>query len=227
MNPVTVGSFAAAARAATGVAVVIDVFRAFTTAAVALANGAQRIVMVDDLEQALALRAQGLGSRCMGERSGLRPPGFDFGNSPAEIAGLRFDGETLIQTTSNGTRGVVAAASARHIYAGALVSAEATVRAIRALGPLPVALVAMGDHDHERADEDELCALYLRSRLAGRSPDRAALSRIVATMALRADGQRLDDADVAACVAVDRVPFAVRVRPLDGFLVATAESPPA
>ena len=47
---ISVGSFAAAARAATGVAVVIDVFRAFTTAAIALANGARRIVMVDDLD---------------------------------------------------------------------------------------------------------------------------------------------------------------------------------
>ena len=224
---VTVGSFAAAARAATGIAVVIDVFRAFTTAAIALANGARRIVMVDDLDEALALRASGLGSRCLGERGGLRPPGFDFGNSPAEIGGIRFDGETLIQTTSNGTRGVVAAAGARHVYAGALVSAEATVRAIRALGPLPVALVAMGDHDRERADEDELCALYLRSRLAGRAPDRDALARIVATMALRADGVRLDEADVAACIAVDRVPFAVRVSAEGGLLFATAETPPA
>ena len=108
-DEIAVGSFSGAARAATGVVVIIDVFRAFTTAAVALANGAARIIMVDDLDTALSLRQQGVGRICMGERQGIKPAGFDFGNSPAEISGVRFDGETLIQTTTNGTRGIVAA----------------------------------------------------------------------------------------------------------------------
>ncbi|BBK44007.1 hypothetical protein STVA_40270 [Allostella vacuolata] len=221
---VTIGSFAAAARQAAGIVVVIDVFRAFTTAAVALGNGARRIVMVDDLDQALALRDQGLGSRCMGERGGIRPAGFDFGNSPAEIREVRFDGETLIQTTSNGTRGVVLASGASRIYAGSFVSAEATVQAIRASGEGRVSLVAMGDHDRTQADEDEVCALYLRSRLAGRQPDRAAAAALVATMALRADTVALSPADVACCLAVDSVPFAIRVERQDGYLIAVAET---
>ena len=53
-SDVIVGSLEQAARGATGTAVVIDVFRAFTTAAVALVNGAEKIVMVGDLDQALA-----------------------------------------------------------------------------------------------------------------------------------------------------------------------------
>lgn len=220
---VTIGSFSGAALSAAGTVVIIDVFRAFTTGAIALANGARRIVMVDDLEQALALRAQGVGRYCTGERGGIRPEGFDFGNSPAEIAGRRFDGETLIQTTSNGTRGVLLATGASRIYAGSLVSAEATVRAIRTAGDGPVSLVAMGDKDRERADEDEICALYLRSRLAGRHPDREALRTLVGTMALRADSIRLSPADVEACLDIDRVPFAIRVEAWNGLQVATAE----
>lgn len=224
---VTIGSFAGAARGAAGIVVVIDVFRAFTTAAIALANGAARIVVVDDLDQALALRARGIGRYCMGERRGIRPAGFDFGNSPAELLGLRFDGETLIQTTSNGTRGVLQATGAGRIYAGSFVSAEATVQAILAAGPGPVSLVAMGEEHGERADEDEICALYLRSRLAGRHPDRDALQALIGTMALRADGEKLSPADVDCCLDIDRVPFAIRVEADDGLHVATAEYQPA
>lgn len=61
-------------------------FRAFTTAAVALARGAQKIILTAEPEEALALRAAGLGELCMGEVGGVRPPGFDFGNSPFEPA---------------------------------------------------------------------------------------------------------------------------------------------
>ncbi|MBI1407634.1 MAG: 2-phosphosulfolactate phosphatase [Caulobacter sp.] len=204
-------------------AVIIDVFRAFTTAAVALSNGAERIVMVGDLDEALALRESGLGRYCMGERRGVRPDRFDFGNSPAEIAGRRFDGETLIQTTSNGTRGILAASRAARVYAGALVTAEATVRAVRSGAAAEVALVAMGEKDWVRTEEDDLCALYLRARLLGRSPDREALRRLVETMSSRSDTATLSREDMDACLAIDAFGFAVRVRTVGGLQIATAE----
>ena len=94
------------AASALGAVVIIDVFRAFTTAAVALSRGARRIIMVDTLEKALALRSAGLGDCCLGERHGARPAGFHFGNSPAELARADIAGKTLIQTTSNGTAGL-------------------------------------------------------------------------------------------------------------------------
>jgi 2-phosphosulfolactate phosphatase len=72
------------AQRAAGAVAVIDVFRAFTTAAVALAEGAARVIMVGEVEEALQLRAIGRGQICMGEVGGKAPPGFDFGNSPYE-----------------------------------------------------------------------------------------------------------------------------------------------
>ena len=96
--------------------VVVDVYRAFTTAAVALENGATGIIIVDDIAEALALRAAGKGSICIGERNGVMPDGFDFGNSPADIASAQLDGVTLIQTTTNGTRGIKAVSSVPKIY---------------------------------------------------------------------------------------------------------------
>ena len=222
---IIIGSFDATAREATGTAVIIDVFRAFTTAAVALQNGAAQIVMVDDLEQALALRAEGIGTRCLGERGGIAPGGFDFGNSPHEIRDMRFDGETLIQTTTNGTRGILAASQASRVYAGSLVTAAATARAILADPVLPVALVAMGDGGHRRTDEDEICALYLRALLSGHTPDRATLAKLIGTMADLRDTRSLSEEDVAACLNADSMPFAIRVLRENGLCVARAEVP--
>jgi 2-phosphosulfolactate phosphatase len=217
---VVLGSFHADARAARGVAVVIDVFRAFTTAAVAFANGAESIAIVGDLETALDLRARGVGRYCLGERGGLRPDGFDFGNSPVEILDRRFDGETLIQTTSNGTKGLLAASGADAVYAGSLAIADATVEAVRSEPQAEVHFIAMGADDVERAEEDELCALYMRARLAGRRPDVEAIRRVIETTSGRMDSVVLSAADIDFCLTANRYDFAIRVAREDGLTVA-------
>ena len=98
------------AARASGAVAIIDVLRAFTTAAVAFANGAARITMVASVEEALVLRAQGAGQICMGEVGGRPPKSFDFGNSPYELSKVDLAGVDIIQRTSAGTQGVVAAA---------------------------------------------------------------------------------------------------------------------
>jgi len=103
---ISIHSLLEGATRATGTVAVIDVFRAFTTAAaVALANGASSIVMVRTGDEALALREAGIGQICTGEVRGRAPPSFDFGNSPFEISGVDFHGKTIIQRTSAGTQG--------------------------------------------------------------------------------------------------------------------------
>jgi 2-phosphosulfolactate phosphatase len=165
---ISIYSLLEGAERATDTVAVIDVFRAFTTAAVALGNGAAGIVMVRTVEEALALRETGIGQICTGEVYGRAPDGFDFGNSPFEISGVDFHGKTIIQRTSAGTQGIVTASRAERLYAASLVAAEATVRAILSGSPDQVCLVAMGDNGVNRTDEDELCAIHLRNRLAGR-----------------------------------------------------------
>jgi len=80
-------------------------------------------------------------------------------------------GKTIIQRTSAGTQGIVAASRAVRLYAASLVTAEATVRALLSGSPDYVSLVAMGDNGLKRTDEDELCAIHLRNRLEGRLGD--------------------------------------------------------
>ena len=224
---------------ATGIVAVIDVFRAFTTAAVALANGASSIVMVRTVEEALALRDAGIGQICMGEVQGrawrhqppvspLRgeaPDGFDLGNSPFEVSGVDFGGQTIIQRTSAGTQGIVTASGAEWLYAASLVTAEATVRALLSGPPGQVSLVAMGDNGVKRTDEDELCAIHLRNRLEGRPGDPDAIRRLILAggeVARFHDPMRpyLHPEDVDIALDIDRYDFAVRVEFENGRPVA-------
>jgi 2-phosphosulfolactate phosphatase len=220
------------ATRATGTVAIIDVFRAFTTAAVALANGASSIVMVRTVEEALSLRDAGIGQICMGEVQGRAPDGFDFGNSPFEISGVDFGGQTIIQRTSAGTQGIVAAANqADRLYAASLVTAEATVRALLSGPPDQISLVAIGDNGIKRTDEDELCAIHLRNRLEGRLSDADAIRRLILAggeVERFRDPARpyLHPQDVEIALDIDRYDFAVRVGFENGRPVACIETPP-
>jgi 2-phosphosulfolactate phosphatase len=227
---IAIRSLLEGAALADGAVAVIDVFRAFTTAAVALANGAARIVMVETVEEALALRASGIGQICIGEVGGRRPPGFDFGNSPFEVASAELRGTTLLQRTSAGTQGIVAARRAERLYAAALVTARATARALAAGSPGRITLVAMGDNGVARTDEDELCALHLRNLLEGRPGDPASVRGLIAAggeIARFHDPARpyLHPEDAEIALDIDRYDFAVRVEIEDGRPVARLENP--
>jgi 2-phosphosulfolactate phosphatase len=176
---IRIGSLLEGAEQATGAVAIIDVFRAFTTAAVAFANGATSIVMVRSVEEALSLRDSGIVQVCMGEVGGLAPAGFDFGNSPYEILGVDFRGKAIAQRSSAGTQGIVAARGADYLYAASLVTASATARALLSLGTERISLVAMGGNGVRRTDEDELCALHLRNVLEGRAGNAEALRALI------------------------------------------------
>ena len=125
---ITLGSLISGAREARGTAIIIDVFRAFTTAAVAFSRGAREIVLVGTPPEALELRDRGIADLCMGEVRGMRPEGFDFGNSPYELSLANVEGKTLAHSTMAGTVGVTEARGAEEIYLGSLVLAEATAQ---------------------------------------------------------------------------------------------------
>ena len=82
---IRIESLVEGAQRAEGLTVIIDVFRCFTTEAVAFENGAEKIILVAEIEEAFNLRKQGVGDLLMGEVGGKRPEGFDFGNSPFEL----------------------------------------------------------------------------------------------------------------------------------------------
>ncbi|MGA0018836.1 MAG: 2-phosphosulfolactate phosphatase, partial [Steroidobacteraceae bacterium] len=153
-----VADFTSGAEAARGTVVVIDVFRACSLIAHALAAGATRVIPVSTIDTARALKAQWPDALLVGERYARPLPGFDCSNSPTEVLAQPLQGRTLIHTTHAGTQGLTAAARrADRVFTGALVNLSATVAAIDVLAPSEVTIVAMGHEARERCAEDDLC----------------------------------------------------------------------
>ena len=227
---IRMGSLVRDAREAVGTAIVIDVFRAFTTAAIAFDRGATQITLVAEANDALELHRSGVGDLLMGEVDGKRPEGFDFGNSPYEISTADVAGKSLVQSTRAGTVGVAAAENADTIYLGSFVVAQATADAIRRAAPDVVSIIAMGDQGRVRSDEDEHCGIYLRNVIEGRKPDFDAVKTLI--MSGGATQKFFDAAqpqyhaqDVDLALQADRYPFAMRISREDGLLVARKHEP--
>ena len=153
------------AKQAKGLTVIIDVFRAFSMACYIMNNGAERIIPVGDLEMAYELKKNNKDYILTGERNEQIQPGFDYGNSPTYIKDIDFTGKTIIQTTGAGTKGIVNAVNADEIITGSFVNINAIINYIKIKNPNMVSLVAMGYRGETRADEDYLCADYIKKSL--------------------------------------------------------------
>lgn len=225
---ITVRSLIRGAQESHGIVVIIDVFRCFTTEAVAFDRGAEKIILVSEIEEARELRERGLGQILMGEVGGKRPEGFDYGNSPFDLLNANLRGKTIIQSTRAGTVGVTNVSGADVIYGGSLAVAGATARAIASHKPEKVSLVAMGLEGKVKADEDEQCALYLRNLLQGRKPDKDSVKALILA---GEESQKYDDPSLTQWPLEDRVMaldidshnFALRITKEDDFFVARPE----
>ena len=211
---------------ANGVVILIDVLRAFSTAAYAFSRGAKEIVLVGGVEEALALRSQNPNFKVMGEVGGLPPQGFDFGNSPTHLSAEDLSGITLIQRTGAGTQGAVRSQNADTMLASSFVVADATARYVRKLEVNEVTLVMTGKHG-SRGDEDAACAEYLEELLKGNCPSmqpfiQRVFDSIDAIQHLDALQTAFPRSDLDYCTAVDKFNFAMPVRREDGKLVMRA-----
>jgi len=159
------------AKCARGLTVIIDVFRAFTTAAYAFDNGVNRIYPVKSVDDAFKLKEENPEWILMGEIDGKEIPGFDYGNSPADIKNVDFSDKTVIQRTSAGTQGILNTRNSDEVILGSFVMADAIVTYIREISPETVSLVAMGVGGKETSIEDELLAEYIEKQLKNQSPD--------------------------------------------------------
>ena len=159
------------AKAAKGLTVIIDVFRAMTVEAYVIQNGAADLIPMGSVEDAYAYRDSHPGTLLMGERGGAKCPGFDFGNSPSQVKDFDFTGKTVVHTTSAGTQGVANATGATEMLTGSLVNAKAIAEYIKASGAEDVSLVCMGLAGKESTREDTLCAEYIKALVEGASID--------------------------------------------------------
>ena len=207
------------AKRARGLTVVIDVFRAFTVEAYAMAAGARSILPVGSVDDARALKAAHPEYLLMGERGGKKCPGFDFGNSPSQLRGVDLRGKTLVHTTSAGTQGVANAVHADEILAGSLVNAAATANYILLKDPAQVSLVCMGLAGLEPTEEDTLCAEYIKALLQGQNPDiTAEMHDLRNTSGAKffdpAQQEAFPQPDFDMCLKLNKFDFALRIEPV-------------
>lgn len=153
------------AKQATGLTVVIDVFRAYSLEAYLLHKGALRILPLADKDEAYRLKNEHPEYILAGERHGKILQGFDLGNSPSQLRHIDVRGKTVIHTTSAGTQGIANATHANEILGGSLLTAKATAEYILRSGAQDVSLVCMGLEAIAPTEEDTLCAEYIKSLL--------------------------------------------------------------
>lgn len=182
------------------VAIVVDVIRATTTLAVMCDRGCARVLVAGDISAARACAAQHAagGYLLAGEVGGVRPPGFDFGNSPVELSAADLAGRTLVFSTTNGTRAIRACAGARAILAGSLRNADAVCRAALQCATVPTAVPPA-------------------TLAPAPTPPRSAA-------ALQPDPVRPPRAERAGREAASEMPVAADVRPPDVVIICSGRS---
>jgi 2-phosphosulfolactate phosphatase len=160
------------------VAVVVDVMRATSTIAQALASGYRRVLCCAEIDQARALRAE-LGDEAVvgGERNAQTIEGFDLGASPREYLEPR--AETAIMSTTNGTRAILTSAAAcKTVLLGSMLNSDAVARAAREAGG-DVTIVCAGFQGRFAID-DAYCAGRICDLLNGERTDAAVASGVIA-----------------------------------------------
>lgn len=156
------------------VVAVIDVLRASTTVAVALANGARNVVPLDSADAVMtrARQFERAEVRTAGEHRMLPIPGFDLGNSPREVTREAVEGKSVLFTTTNGTTALLAVQGARDIVVASYVNLSAVCALLRtaARGGTDITILCAG-RERQFALEDAACAGRHARLVASEVPD--------------------------------------------------------
>ena len=209
------------ASEAVGVAVIIDIFRAASTEAYILNNNARYILPVGTIEEALLLKEENPSYVLIGENDGLKPDGFQYGNSPFEVLNVDFTGKVIIHRSTAGTKGVIAAKDCDEIIFGSFVTAKSIFNYIKAKNPEIVSIVAMDGKD----TEDDMFAQYLASSLNNKSTN---FEQILYKLKEHLASQRfLDETNTAfpkedfdLCLDIDRFDFICKIQKEGGNLIS-------
>lgn len=205
---------------ATGIVLIIDVLRAFSTAAYAFSRGAKEIRLVSGVQEALDLKSQIPNAKAMGEVGGLPPEGFDFGNSPTRILEHDLTGVTLVQRTGAGTQGAVRSVNAEVMLATSFVVAQATMDYVLRLKPGEITFVITGGMGN---DEDVACADFLEKQVTGQEVEAESyIKRVYASrdaLEHMPDHPQFPKADLDYCSRIDAFDFTMPIVRENGNLI--------
>jgi 2-phosphosulfolactate phosphatase len=216
------------AHQAKGLAVIIDVFRAFSTICFVANNGANMIISVGDIDLAYNLKKENHDYILMGERNDIAPDGFDFGNSPAEIEKVSFSQKTVVHTTTRGTQGISKAINAKEIITGSFVNAQAVINYIKSTKHQLISLVCTDASTPE--NEDIMCAKYIKSHLEEKPLDFAMIrthlmNHSCASRFLNNNAGTVKRKDFNLCLALDKFNFVLKAELQDNMSYLLTSQP--
>lgn len=219
-------------KQAQGLAVIIDVFRAFSVECYLYDMGVREIRPVGTIKEAFGWQKARPDVLLIGERHGKKCDGFQYGNSPSSFRSQDIEGRFAVHTTSAGTQGIINATHASEIITGSLVNTKAVAEYIRQKQPETVSLVCMGNGGVRPAEEDGLCAEYIKSILEGKElPD---IQKRAHDLQFRGGKHFFDpnqqevfpEPDFWLCTQVNRFSFVLRMdKDEDGFIARKITQP--
>ncbi len=147
--------------------VLVDVFRSTSTMPIILTRGAEKIIPTSSVSDAKELKKKNPEYLVVGERYGMKVPGFDMNNSPSDAMEASMKGRTVIFTSTNGTKVLKRIHPTGKIYISSFINFTATYEKIRDLERVDIVVSNRPDGP---ADEDYIYAEFLKSWLLGETP---------------------------------------------------------
>lgn len=200
------------ASKAKGLAIIIDVFRAFSVEAYLFANGADKIIPVLDIEEAHELKKKNPEYILIGERAGLKLDGFDYGNSPTEIIDVDFAGKTIVHSTTNGTKGLINAINSDVILSGSFLIADSIIKYIKQGNFNTISFVCTSP-DPEADNEDIMLAYYIRDVLNGTKINELEIKeslRNTSAYAFLLNEAGVPETDIELCLEFNKFNFIIK-----------------
>ena len=203
---------------ATGIAIIIDVFRAFTVEPIIIKNGAKKLIVIGDKEIAYNFKKENSNYILIGERGGIKLPNFDYGNSPSQIEKVDFTNKVVVHTTSCGTQGIVNSMNAKEIITGSLVNISAILKYIKNRGYDDISIVTLAKPGSDPFEEDKLCAEYIKAKLENKSKDefKARILNLRYTSGAKFFDNKLQEIypkkDFYLCIDIDKYDFVLKAK---------------
>lgn len=148
--------------------VLVDVFRSTSTMPIMLSRGVPRIIPTSSIKEARKLKAENREYIVVGERYGMKVPGFDMNNSPDDALYFDYMGRTAIFTSTNGTLVLRRISGTGKVYVSSFINFHATVEKLRSLERVDIVVSNRPDGP---ADEDYIFAEFLKDELTGKMPE--------------------------------------------------------
>ncbi len=147
--------------------VLVDVFRSTSTMPIILTRGAEKIIPTSSVSDARELKRKNPEFLVVGERYGMKVPGFDMNNSPSDAMNAQLEGKTVIFTSTNGTKVLKKIYPTGKVYISSFINFTSTYEKIKGLDRVDIIVSNRPDGP---ADEDYIYAEFMRDWLLGKNP---------------------------------------------------------